>query len=189
MYRFLTKHRSFWRWTLVIIITGVFAVINLPTTFAYNQRIDWLLLLPWVAGYFYGEKPAMYVGLVAGLIRDLLFARFFGVGMLLCLLTGLLATMFFSKQFNRHFYGFPLQYILLWFCKEVLLLGAGVLRLGLVGFSWNSYMQALIKSSPIDLFINFLAAMLLAIIVRRVIKPQPFQPVKEVDYASEVEVI
>lgn len=185
MMRRLRPKRSGMMWSLAALLVFCLAVLNFPATFLGNQHMDWLLLLPWVAGYFYGESDGVKVGICCGLLRDLLFARYFGTGMLICMLTGLLSAKFFAKQFDRRFRAFPLQFVLLWLLKDVFYICLGVLRKGLVGFNYQDYIRVILSHLPVGIFINLVAAVLLAILVRFVLRPRPFTPFSETEYEEE----
>ncbi len=185
MIKRLRKHRAEGMWLLAILLTFVLATLNFPATFIGSQRMDWLLLLPWVAGYFYGEKSGMTVGLACGFLRDLLFARFFGSGMLISMLTGILAAKFFARQFDRKLSFFPLQYLLMFGIYIAMTLALGLLRNSLVGFVYVDFVKSVLRYLHVSVFINVFAAMALAVLVRYVLKPLPFVAVIEAEYAEE----
>lgn len=63
---------------------------------------DLLLVLAILSGYLFGRRDGLVIGLAAGFIRDALAGRSMGLGMLLLMYAGLLASVTFRKLFRRN---------------------------------------------------------------------------------------
>ena len=60
---------------------------------------DLTLVLAILAGYLFGQRDGMAVGLLAGFMRDALAGRGLGLGMLLLMYAGLFAAVAFRRFF------------------------------------------------------------------------------------------
>lgn len=82
----------------VLIVSTVYLMLLALTQSVVSQFVhlpyhvpDYLLFLPVLAGIWYGQRYAFWIGLAAGLFRDVLAGRILGMGSLIGMFIGLLA--------------------------------------------------------------------------------------------------
>jgi rod shape-determining protein MreD len=100
------KKRAIARMILVyafyILLAGLIQA-SLPDSLTWQGlRPDLTLALAVLAGYLYGAADGFAVGLSAGFLRDVLAGRSLGLGALLLMLGGLLASVLFRHWFRRN---------------------------------------------------------------------------------------
>jgi len=77
--------------------------VTLPDSMAImGRRPDLTLVLVILAGYLWGRGDGLATGLAAGFLRDLFAGRALGVGMLLLMYIGLMASITFGRRLQRH---------------------------------------------------------------------------------------
>lgn len=67
-----------------------------------NAKPDLTLVLAVLAGYLFGQRDGIAIGLLAGFMRDALAGRGLGLGMLLLMYAGLTAAVAFRGFFRRN---------------------------------------------------------------------------------------
>lgn len=68
----------------------------------FGAKPDLLFVFPVLVGYLYGTMDAVAIGLLAGFIRDAYSGRLIGLGMLVCILCGVIASVFLKKILSRN---------------------------------------------------------------------------------------
>lgn len=67
-----------------------------------DVRPDLLFVFSVLVGYLYGTVDAVFIGLLAGFVRDSYSGRFLGLSMLICMFCGIIASLFLKKILNRN---------------------------------------------------------------------------------------
>jgi rod shape-determining protein MreD len=99
--------------TLDILLLGLLQTTLLSRLDILGSSPDLLLVFSILAGYMFGVRDGLIVGLSAGFMRDMLAGRAIGLGMLLLMYAAILAAILFKHWFRRNILLGLIQVILL----------------------------------------------------------------------------
>jgi len=107
------KDKRFWR-QIIVYTVYVLAFSLLQGTWPESlsvrgQKPDLTLILAVLSGYLFGSADGFAIGLSAGLMRDLLAGRVLGLGMLILMYLGLIASFLLQRFFRRSLFFSMLQ--------------------------------------------------------------------------------
>lgn len=75
--------------------------VSFPQQLSFRgQTADFMLVIVILSGYFFKTFDGAIVGLVVGLIRDVMSGMTLGVGALIFMFIGIVSSLFFSKAFH-----------------------------------------------------------------------------------------
>jgi rod shape-determining protein MreD len=134
--------------------------VTLPDAVSYGgQRPDLTLILAVLAGYMFGGADGYAVGLAAGLMRDLLAGRSLGLGMLILMTLGMLASVLFQQLFRRNILLGLVQIVIFTVVYEGLITLFSFLIPMLPGVTHPlaSLLQSLLDRLPAQILVNVLA--------------------------------
>jgi rod shape-determining protein MreD len=66
------------------------------------MKPDLLFVFSILVGYLYGTMDAVIIGLLAGFVRDAYVGRLLGLSMLICMICGIIASVFLKKILARN---------------------------------------------------------------------------------------
>jgi rod shape-determining protein MreD len=98
---------------LYILLLGLLQTTVLSRLNIMGSAPDLLLVFSILAGYMFGLRDGIIVGLAAGFMRDMLAGRAIGLGMLLLMYAAILAAVLFRHWFRRNILLGLIQVILL----------------------------------------------------------------------------
>lgn len=134
--------------------------VTLPDAVSYGgQRPDLTLILAVLAGYMFGGADGYAVGLAAGLMRDLLAGRSLGLGMLILMTLGMLASVLFQQLFRRNILFGLVQIVIFTLVYEglITLFSFLIPMLPSVTYPISSLLQSLLDRLPAQILVNVLA--------------------------------
>lgn len=89
-------------YAVYILLLGMLQVTLPGAISILGARPDLTLILAVLSGYMFGQRDGLVIGLFAGFFRDMLAGRAIGLGMLLLMYLGLLASAAFRRFFRRN---------------------------------------------------------------------------------------
>ena len=134
--------------------------VTLPDPVSFGgQRPDLTLILAVLVGYMFGGADGFAIGLAAGLMRDLLAGRSLGLGMLILMTLGMLASILFQQLFRRNILLGLVQIIIFTVVYEGLITVFSFLIPMLPGVTHHlsSLVQSVLDRLPAQLLVNVLA--------------------------------
>lgn len=134
--------------------------VTLPDVVSFGgQRPDLTLILAVLVGYMFGGADGYAVGLAAGLMRDLLAGRSLGLGMLILMTLGMLASVLFQQLFRRNILLGLVQIVIFTAVYESLIALFTFLIPMLPGVThpFSGLVQSVLDRLPAQILINVLA--------------------------------
>jgi rod shape-determining protein MreD len=120
-----------------------------------------------LCGYLFGQRDGMVVGLSAGFFRDMLAGRTLGLGMLILMYAGIIASVAFRQLFRRNVALGIVQVFMATIAYEVLMSGFSFILpiLPDVSISIDLLFRQLLDRLPGALLINVLASIPLMLLL------------------------
>jgi rod shape-determining protein MreD len=92
---------------IYIIYLSVIAMFQFATPFQFSingVRPDYLIVFSVLVSFLYGPADAIAIGIISGLIIDSFSGRSLGIGVLVCIYCGLIATVFLRKHISKNIF-------------------------------------------------------------------------------------
>ncbi len=143
-------------YTLYVLGLGLLQV-TLPHSVAlFGARPDLTLILAVLAGYMFGSNDGMIIGLAAGFLRDMMAGRALGLGMLLLMYAGLLASVLLRKFFRRNIIMGLVQIIIATVFYQILITVLHLILPMLPDVTFNVGLMAfrMLQNLPAQLLVN-----------------------------------
>lgn len=132
-----------------------------------GAKPDLTLILAVLCGYLFGQRDGMIVGLSAGFFRDMLAGRALGLGMLILMYAGIIASVAFRQFFRRNVALGLVQVFMATIVYEVLMSGLNFILPMLPDASINMdlLIRQLLARLPGAVLINVLASVPLMLLL------------------------
>ena len=168
MNRRVFPFRIFLVYSLYVILAGLLQASWPDALMLWGRQPDLTLVLAVLSGYMFGITDGIFLGLAAGFIRDLLAGRALGLGMLLLMYAGMLASVMFRRFFRRNILLGLVQILIISTLYELILmfLTFAVPLLSDITYSFELVFRQMIARLPGQLMVNFLSGIPMIFILR-----------------------
>lgn len=159
--RFLRQHtRQIVVYTVFMVLVALIQVTFLSEYLPLKIRPDLILVFAILCGYLYDTDDGIIIGLSVGFLRDMLAGRSLGLGMLLMMYAGILASVLFLNLFKRNILFGLVQVLLISTLYHVLLVLLNFLFPALSDqvYSLNHLFTLMFRDLPGQLAANLVAA-------------------------------
>jgi len=159
--------RTIMTYTAYILVLGLLQT-SLPARVSLmGAKPDLTLILAVLCGYLFGQRDGMIVGLSAGFFRDMLAGRTLGLGMLILMYAGLIASVAFRQLFRRNVALGLVQIFIATIVYEVLMSGLNFIlpMLPDVSINMDFLIMQLAARMPGAVLINVLAGVPLMLLL------------------------
>jgi len=166
--RFLRQHsRQITIYMVFMVLVALIQVTFLSEYLPLKIRPDLILVFAILCGYLYDTDDGILIGLIMGFLRDMLAGRSLGLGMLLMMYAGLLASVLFLHLFKRNIVFGLVQVLLISTLYHVLLVFLDFLFPALPDqvYTLNHLFSLMIQDLPGQLAANLVAAVPLMLLL------------------------